>query len=648
MALLNEQVWLGTRNDGLFRLGWRDGTVDSLLSDRRVFSLSTAGDSLVLAGTNDGLYLLGAETGAIHRRLTTADGLLSNTAAGQLVGDTLYVRHPYGTTTLPRSIALSSPRPPNPTITGLSVHGESRPPVDSARLAVDERTLTFRFSGVHLARGTDVRHTYRLASYDTTWQSTTDRRVRYTDLPPGSYTFQVRATLTDTPVGGPASLHVSLPPAYYETTWFWWLCGLAGLGLLAGAYGLRVRALRRRQEELQALVAERTRRLAAEKEKTQEQAERLAALDDEKNRFFANISHELRTPLTLLIGTLKEALDGVFGDPPPPLRQQLEIMQKHLGRIQRLADQLLDLSRLEATDPGLEPEPCDLAAFVRDLTQAFAPLADRRGIELGFDAAPDAHPCRFDPEKLETLFDNLLSNALKFTLEGGAVAVRLDVEPPAEADAPPTAVVEVEDTGPGVPEDQQDPIFERFSLSQSQDSDAAGTGLGLALAHEFAEMHGGTIDLDSTPGRGSTFAVRLPLPVVEADAVDDPTEDDVIASVPATPSGNGESTLDESVTDAPAPESDRPVLLVAEDNADVRAYLQRHLGDHWTVAEAVDGAEALDTARQMEPDLVVADVMVPELDGLALTRPSARTTPWTAFPFCSSPPGPARRMRWRA
>jgi signal transduction histidine kinase/DNA-binding response OmpR family regulator/ligand-binding sensor domain-containing protein len=625
MALLNDRAWLGTHSDGLFQLDWQNDTARSLLPDRRVFSLSPVGDSLLVAGTNDGLYLIEAETGTVHRRLTTADGLSSNTAAGRFIRDTLYVRHPHGVTLRPQHRAVTPSQPPSPKITGFSVNGEARPTTDSTVLGVGERTLTFHFSGVHLAKGPSTHHSYRLVPYDTTWHTTDDRRTRYTDLPPGSYTFQMRTRVEGGPVGAPTSLRVTLPPAYYETTWFWWLCGLVGLGLLAGGYGLRVRALRRRKEELQTLVAERTHRLAEEKEKTQEQAERLAALDAEKNRFFANISHELRTPLTVLVGTLQEALDGGFGDVPAPLRRQLEIMQTHVDRLRRLAEQLLDLSRLEATDPDLSPQPRDLVFFVRKQVEAFAPMADRRGLSLTLEATPDTHPCRFDPEKLEKIISNLFSNALDCTPAGGQVTVRMDIETSTEDDAPPTTVLEVEDTGPGIPPEQQDEIFERFAHGRSADDEESGTGIGLSLAHELTQLHGGTITLNSTPGEGSTFTVRLPLPPADPGAIELPETDAGHSdrspeTMDRTVGGDGQAGTRPSSPDGPAAEEDAPTILVAEDNADVRAYLRRHLEDPWAVITTSNGAEALDSARRIEPDLVLADVMMPEIDGLTLTR----------------------------
>ncbi len=628
MIVLNDRAWLGTGGKGLLGIDFRGDTTRTtrLLPEQRSFDLSTVGDSLLLVGSDTGLYLLDPETGTVRRHLTRADGLLSNTAGGRFFRDTLYVAHPYGVTKLPRSVVQNSPRAPRPKITSWSAEGEQHMPVDSARLAVGQRTLEFRFAGVHLVRGADVRYAYRLVPYDTTWHGTQDRLTRYTDLPPGSYTFQVRARLRGAPTKAPASLHVTLPRAYYETTWFRLLCGLGVLGLIGGGYLLRVRALRRRKEELQALVAKRTRRLAEEKEKTEQQAERLADLDEEKNRFFADISHELRTPLTLLIGVLDDALDGAFGAVPAPLRQQLEIVRGHAHRIQRLTEQLLDLSRLESTEPGLAVESRDLVGFVRRLVRAFVPLAERQGVTLDLETALDVHPCRFDPEKLEKVVSNLLSNALKFTPGGGQVTVRVCTEPAGEAGEPPVAVVQVADTGPGIPDDRQEEIFERFAHASPQGEEQTGTGVGLALAYELTQMHGGTIDLESAPGEGSTFTVRLPLPLADAEALETPTDEESIASVPPAEAvrpaaaGDDPSGGEASRPNVSAPESERPLLLVVEDDADVRAYLRRHLSDVGRVIEAANGAEGLETIREATPDLILADVMMPELDGLELTR----------------------------
>jgi signal transduction histidine kinase/ligand-binding sensor domain-containing protein/DNA-binding response OmpR family regulator len=495
-------------------------------------------------------------------------------------------------------------------VTEVRADGTPRP-LDSLRFAPNTYRLAIDFSAISLRHADDLSFRYRLD--DASWTPAQSRRTaEFTTLNAGVHQFEVQATINgETWYTLEAPLRFTVAPHFYETGWFRLLVVLGLLGLVGGAYLWRTRVLRRRQEQLRRMVDERTERLVEEKKKTEAQAERLEAIDAEKSRFFANISHELRTPLTILQGTLRDAIDGSFGDVPAPLQRQLGIMRSNVRRLHRLTGQLLDLARLETADPGLDRQPGDLVELLRRCTRQFTPLAERRGVHLDLETEVPAHPCRFDPKKMEKVVDNLLSNALKNTPEGGQVRVRLTVE----AGDPPTAVVRVTDTGTGIPPDRQEEIFERFARGDEAASDREGTGIGLALVREYTELHDGTIDVTSAPGDGSTFTVRLSLPSADPAAVE--TEEvsakgnDEIGDLNAAPSaGNG---LPE---DAP----DRPVLLVVEDNEDVRAYLRRHLADDYYLVEASNGAEGLDTARTADPDLVLTDRMMPEMDGVELCQ----------------------------
>jgi hypothetical protein len=223
-------------------------------------------------------------------------------------------------------------------------------------------------------------------------------------------------------------------------------------------------------------------------------------------------------------------------------------------------------------------------------------------LSLTLETAPDTHPCRFDPEKLEKIISNLLSNALKCTPAGGQVTVQLDVTSPAEGDASPTAVLEVKDNGAGIPPEKQDEVFDRFAHGQSADHEESGTGIGLSLAYELAQLHGGTITLNSTPGEGSTFAVHLPLPLADPDTIESPAPDNQsslsLGTASHTTAGNGQASAGDPSAKRTSADEDTPMILVAEDNADVRAYLQRHLDGQSTVVTANNGAEALETARR--------------------------------------------------
>jgi len=615
LRVSNGTVYLGLNRVGVLGIDLQapsDPTVDLVLAEERIKKLTAQGDSLVFVGTTEGLHVIDARSNRVRRHLTAADGLAARrTGAARLYRDTLYVGHETGLSKLPRAVLDESRSPPTTILTRWNVENTSRAPVDSARLAADQRTVGFDFTGVHLTRGRDVRYAYRLVPYDPTWTETQQSFTRYTELPPGTHTFEVKTQLAEGPAGNTARMTFTIPEAYYETAWFRGLVVLGFLGLLGGAYAWRVRALRRRQRKLQRLVDERTRRLAKAKETTERQAERLEALDAEKSRFFANVSHELRTPLTVLRGSIEDLLAGTFGEVAAPIREQLEIMRSNVERLRRLTGQLFDLAQLETTEPTLEPRPRDLVALLRRVTRQFTPLAERRGLRLTLDTEVGTHPCRLDPEKVEKIAGNLLSNALKHTPEGGRVAVHLAVGD----GTPPDAVVRVTDTGAGIPPAQQEKIFERFARGSGAATDPDGSGIGLALAREYVELHGGTIEVESTPGEGSTFTVRLPLPTVEPGAVGDSSGPDSGREAEpepgvSAPSGDGVS--------AEAP--DRPVLLVVEDNDDVRAYLRRHLADDYHLVEAEDGAEGLGTAQASEPDLILTDLMMPGMGGIELCR----------------------------
>ena len=419
------------------------------------------------------------------------------------------------------------------------------------------------------------------------------------------------------------------------------LCALAALALIAGVVQLRVRRLVRRKEELKALVQERTtaleealhkeERLHHEAEQAREtiatQAEELATLDQAKSRFFANISHEFRTPLTLLIGPVKDALDGQHDLSP----EQLGVMLRNSERLLRLVEELLDLARFEAGDQKLDAHPHDLGTLVQETVQSFAPLAEHLHVALTCET--QALPLlSIDREKLEKVLVNLLSNALKFTPARGSVRVRV------EADDRHVAI-SVQDTGAGIAAEDLPHIFERFYHAEGEHHPIqASTGLGLALAKELVALHEGDLLVESMPGRGSTFTVRLPREVL---ASSEPLPDtleanatplapahleaggDGFGAVPVPSSGDSLAPSDPGTpasSDGRTDEADRPTVLVIDDNADVRRYVASILSDAYRVLEAEDGKQGLQAAQTHLPDLIITDVMMPELDGYGFAR----------------------------
>ena len=355
-------------------------------------------------------------------------------------------------------------------------------------------------------------------------------------------------------------------------------------------------------------------------EQEKERSEALSRLDQAKSDFLANVSHELRTPLTLLLGPAEDAL----ADEQHPLdetqRRRLEVIARNGGRMLGLVNTLLDFSRLEAVRDTSTFQPTDLLRYTAELTSMFESAVERAGLALtvGGDLDGEVYVDRSHWAKIVL---NLLSNAFKFTFEG-SVEVTVTREGG-------RAVLRVADTGTGIPEVELSRLFERFhrvrgALSRSME----GSGIGLALVAQLAQLHDGEVTVDSRVGEGSTFTVSIPLgrDHLPADQVVDEA-DEASERLPAPTVGPARTILEETVrwldtgavTPPPPVDDPRPVVLVVDDNLDMRSYVADLLVDDYRVLTAKDGVEALEMlAGALPVDLVITDVMMPRLDGFGL------------------------------
>ncbi len=371
-------------------------------------------------------------------------------------------------------------------------------------------------------------------------------------------------------------------------------------------------------------------------------AKALAELDRAKTAFFSNVSHEFRTPLTLMLGPVEDALAAADEQLPPLQRQRLEVVQRNGLRLQRLVNSLLDFSRIEAGRVRAAYEPTDLADLTADLASNFRSACEKAGLELRVDCPRLSEPVFVDRPMWEKIVLNLLSNAFKFTFEGHiSVSMR---------QAGLTAELRVCDTGIGISAEDMPLLFERFHrVENARGRTHEGSGIGLALVQELAKLHGGSIAAESELGRGTTFTVRVPLgsqhlprdqivstpsaaqlttgasPFVEEVLRWLPDADQRAAAGSQLPSLRGDPTA----ASPPLPDDDRPVVLVADDNADMRQYVVRLLAAHYRIDAVPDGEAALAAARQRTPDLVLTDVMMPRLDGFGLLK-ALRADPRTS------------------
>jgi len=371
-------------------------------------------------------------------------------------------------------------------------------------------------------------------------------------------------------------------------------------------------------------------------EEERKRAEALAEIDRAKTAFFSNVSHEFRTPLTLLLGPLEDALSNSHGILPMGAAASLTVSHRNALRLLKLVNTMLDFSRIEAGRAQACYRPADLAPLTAELASNFQSLCQKAGLRLMVHCTaptPD-EPAYVDRDMWEKIVLNLLSNAFKFTLQG-EIEVRLE---PADGQA----LLTVRDTGVGIPFEELPRMFQRFHrVEDSRGRTHEGTGIGLALVQELVKLHGGTVSVASVMGQGSTFRVAIPLGKAHLDPgrVGKAPEVD---STSVTPAAFVEEALrwlpdepqrDRQVPDRPdegalpgkpAAEAERlkekSRILCADDNADMRAYVGRLLGDRFEVAAVSDGMAALDAARARKPDLVLSDVMMPRLDGFGLLR----------------------------
>jgi signal transduction histidine kinase/ligand-binding sensor domain-containing protein/DNA-binding response OmpR family regulator len=499
-------------------------------------------------------------------------------------------------------------------ITGMAVNDTSISPphfVDGTsdlQLSHDQNVVELEFAALDTEAPQFIQYSYRLDGLESEWTETKGRRyVRYPGLRPGEYVFRLKASSARNE--WPAqeiALAIRIAPPWWRSEWAYGAYALLFAAFVGAAYRLRVKQLRLQQR--------------AEMEHFQ--AERLAEVDRVKSRFFANVSHEFRTPLTLILGPAERVIETTREE---ATRRQLHLIRDNTNRLRALVNQLLYFSRLESGSMKLQISCGDVAQFLRRVVMSFESWAERKKINLEFHSELDSMMGLFDTEKLEKIVNNLVSNAVKFTTENGMVNVQvaqLSPHPPPlvreEERGGELVTISVFDTGPGIALEHLPHIFDRF-YRVDETHTTEGTGIGLALTKELVELHHGTISVESTPGKGSVFTVTFPIDEASykrEEITDFPVE------IEKRQQSEAGGPADESRTDrlrAPSAEG-KPIVLVVEDNADLRTYIREFLECDYAVQEGGNGKEGLERAVEIVPDLVISDVMMPEMDGMELCR----------------------------
>lgn len=619
-------LWVGTKGGGLDRLDKQTGlfthvTEKDGLPNNVIYGILVDQAKNLWLSTNRGLSQFNTRHNHF-RNYTQADGLQDNefNACSFLkspTGELLFGGVNGLTRFQPAALARINSKPPLLNI--LNVRINNKPITVGApdelltegieyttQLALrhDQNQLTFEFGVMDYTNSANNRYRYRLEGIDNDWvEAGTNRFANYAQLPSGTYQLVVSGSANGEQWSEHVSLAIRVRPPFYQTWWAYLFYG----GVLALLIWVFIRLQAQRLVLQQQVVFK------------QQEASRLEELDTLKTQFFTNISHEFRTPLTLILGPLTDLKKRYPGESILPL------MERNGNRLMALINQLLDLSKLEAGDLQIDKTTGDLAAFLRTLASSFSSLASSRHIQFAFIQEPASYWGRFDRDKIEKIITNLLSNAFKFTPAGQAVRMQVIY---AEKGSSGSVTFIIDDTGIGIPAAILPKIFDRFYQVDGKANRAyEGTGIGLALVHELVKALGGTIAVVSTEGTGTTFTVQLPLePASEPvgiPVIDLPENKSSIQRqawlIPDQTSKETELTSP-NLTAATLNPNTENVLLIIDDNADIRNYLRSIFEGNYQIVEAEDGLRGLERATDITPSLVICDLMMPRLDGFGFCQ----------------------------
>ncbi|MCE1197863.1 MAG: ATP-binding protein, partial [Marinilabiliales bacterium] len=471
---------------------------------------------------------------------------------------------------------------------------------DKIELKYAQNSVAIEFASFDFANTMGLQYSYYLQGFDPDWNEPSDKRLAtYTNLDPGDYTFLVKTVSIDRQesVQGP-TLHIVVLPPIWQTWWFRILLFLTVLGLFTWL----ITFLKNREKLKHTLVFEKMK------------AKKLHELDMMKLRFYTNVSHEIRTPLTLIMGPLEKLRSEHLSEAEQ--KGHLEVMHRNARQLHQLINQLLDFRKMESGNLKLNLKRGDLVPYLSGIVASFEKMAEEKEIELKFNSLKKEIVTQFDEDKIAKIMNNLLSNAFKFTAKGGKITVNVslvfDTEEKEGTDGlSEKRIIEitVKDTGIGIAASNLEKIFNRF-FQVDQFSSQTGTGIGLALTKELVKLHNGKIFVASKPGKSSKFTVQLPYEELrpEADAVaEESTWDD--SSV---------ETLTEDLRSVGT--GLHRIMLIVDDNADVRYFIKSHFASDYRVLEAKNGIEGWDRAVKFIPDIIISDVLMPDMDGFEFCR----------------------------
>lgn len=609
------RIWVGAQGGGLCLYKPHSHTFEIFdesysLSNDVIYKILEDSKGKIWVSTNKGISSFDDEK-KVFRNFSYYNGVLQSTfnigsglktADGQLFFGGLDGFNYFN----PAEILQKKNIPPL-VITSLKINNKQVNPIENSEIqehisVAKEIVLSYKqnfsldFMALNYTVPHESRYAYKLEGFDKEWnQVGTSTTAVYTNLDPGSYTFHLKAYSEDGSWETPEKvIKIVVEPPFWMTYYAYLFYAIA---IALTVWGIRRSSIQKLKREF-VLEQERL-EMKHLIEKERHDAEQKTELEKVKVKFLTNLSHELKTPLTLVLNPIENLM---FQENSTEKLEMLNLISRNAKRLLNLVNQLLDFRKIEANELNLNATEGDLVSFCQEIVDSFKYIAVRKSIHLHFVSVYSHYHTSFDKDKMERILINLLSNAIKFTNEGGNVSFQI-----AQEGVSGIRLI-VRDTGIGLSKDSTDKVFERFfQINNNVDILNQGSGIGLSIAQEFVKLHGGTIKVESEEGVGSAFIISLPLPSLDA------TQSPLIATEP-------EVTPISDFAKSEPPKIELPIILIVDDDDDLRAYLVESLKSKYKVIEASDGRQGWQKALSYHPQLIVSDVNMPVVDGIEMVR----------------------------
>lgn len=483
------------------------------------------------------------------------------------------------------------------TILGKEILSKSISYTDDIELKYSHNAFSFDFASLHFVSPEQNKYAYTLEGFDKDWNYTDSNRrfVSYSNLEPGDYTFKVKSSNNDNIWNeDPALIKINILPPIYRTWWMYTIYVLIIIGLMWLFRNFIVIRERFKSEiTLQKF-----------------EQEKIREVNKMKLQFFTNVSHEFKTPLTLILGPLDKLIKS--DQTNTSNKGLLVMMQRNANQLFNLIQQVLEFRKIENNEMKLTVSKLDIVKHCKELVASFNVLSEKKNIELIFNSSENELIDYFDFDKLNKIFNNLISNAVKYTPVDGQITFKLSTKKRNNSDI---VEIEVADTGSGIPINKLPYIFKRFyQASNSKEADLMGSGVGLALTKALVQIHKGSILVNSQEQKGTKFIVRLPLGINYNDSELSKSNyfQDEVTTFNEEIDENLVLEVDTKEEDI---KKEKPLLLIVEDNNDMRTFIKSLLIEDYKILEAVDGVEGKDIALNQVPDIIISDVMMPRMNG---------------------------------